>query len=579
MFDPATLTFGARGLVLPCPQPLLDGTVLSEAPPVWDGAALVWDCPGGRFLAELAPGDPLRITCRVEGMPGGRAGPWLSIGLRFAGIAGVRSYLRNGYQSWDGSFFAAPGTPAGDGPPAKAPTLGFACTALLPAGDDTGALVIGYTRHDRFQSRFRFGGTEEAFSFDAETLLDHVPGADTGEALALFPSDGVEDGLRRWSGLVAAESPLPPRLPSRRITGWCSWYNHYAMIDPASLRAELAGAAAFREAHGAPLDVFLVDDGFTPEMGDWLAFKPSFPDGIAPLVAEIAAAGFTPGLWIAPFMVGNRSQLYAAHPDWVVQDVKGGPLVQYRFYGEFRWHKRSEEYYILDITHPAAAAYISEVFRTWRSWGAGYFKTDFMLFGAEHGPDTAVWHEPGQSRIAIWRRMAALIREAIGEALWLGCGCPLWASVGYVDAVRIGRDIGVTWHGEYSAESLLRDLATRNHANGVLWQADPDCLLLRGSYHELTDAQVTSLARYAAACGGVLMTSDTLAELPARRAALFAELLAEPAEPCRFPWLGQDRGPLIAYQAGRGLQVFNLSGAPLVESGVTIAPYGTRALA
>ena len=194
--------------------------------------------------------------------------------------------------------------------------------------------------------------------------------------------------------------------------------------------------------------MFQIDDGFTPEMGDWLDVKPQFPDGMKPVLAEIAAAGFTPGLWIAPFMVGNRSRLYASHPDWVVQDVVGGPLVQMEFYGEFRWHKRSEEYYILDVTHPDAARYIAEVFWTWRhDWGARYFKTDFMLFGSEHGPDRAVWHQPGLSRIAIWRRMAALIREAIGDAQWLGCGCPLWASVGYIDAVRIGRDIGVSWEG------------------------------------------------------------------------------------------------------------------------------------
>ena len=60
------------------------------------------------------------------------------------------------------------------------------------------------------------------------------------------------------------------------------------------------------------------------------------------------------------------------------------------FYGEFRWHKRSEEYYVLDVTHPDAEAYIRGVFRTWaRDWGCGYFKTDFMHFGSIYGPETA----------------------------------------------------------------------------------------------------------------------------------------------------------------------------------------------
>ena len=78
----------------------------------------------------------------------------------------------------------------------------------------------------------------------------------------------------------------------------------------------------------------------------------------------------------------------------VVRDrATGEPIAHMKFYGEFRWHKRSEEYYVLDITHPDAEAYIRKVFRTWRrEWGAGYFKTDFMLFGSEYGPDRAVWH-------------------------------------------------------------------------------------------------------------------------------------------------------------------------------------------
>jgi alpha-galactosidase len=270
-----------------------------------------------------------------------------------------------------------------------------------------------------------------------------------------------------------------------------------------------------------------------------------------PLLADVAAAGFLPGLWIAPFLVGNRSRLYADHPDWVVQSTHGGPLVHMRFYGEFRWHKRSEEYYVLDVTHPEASAYIRGVFRTWyRDWGARYFKTDFMNAGMEYGSAEARWHESGLSRVEIWRRMAAIIREEIGDALWLGCGCPLWASVGFVDAARIGRDIGVTWHGEYSAESLLRDQLTRNHASGILWQADPDCVLLRDRFHDLGGDEIRSLVLFAGLSGGVLMTSDKLDEIPLANADLFATLLQETRLRCTFPELGSGR-PVILQSATR----------------------------
>ena len=500
----------------------------------------------GDFAMEVTPDDGrLRITLSCAGLEDRIVD---SIGLRFTEVSGVTRYLRHGYQSWDGSFFAEPGTPPGDGPPLKAPTLGYAATALLPEDRD-GAVVLGFTRHDRFQSRFRFGGTADAPTIDLETLWDRVQhdGAVRTEPLILFAGDDVEEALRDWARIIAAESPLPPRVPDRRITGWCSWYNLYATITEENIREHLAAAQTFRDAADAPLDIFLIDDGFTPEMGDWLDVKPQFSRGMQPLLGDIRDAGFTPGLWIAPFMVGNRSRLYRDHPDWVVRDRETGePIVQMHFYGEFRWHKRSEEYYILDVTHPDAEAYLRTVFRTWaRDWGVGYFKTDFMLFGSEHGPDRAAWHQPGLSRIAVWRRMAALIREEVGDALWLGCGCPLWASIGYVDAVRIGRDIGVSWKGEYSAESLLRDQVTRNHGHNILWQADPDCVLLRDRFHELSDDQIETLARFAAHAGGVLMTSDTLDRLSPARAGLFAQLLRAPITRCSYPELGRSGATLV----------------------------------
>lgn len=489
--------------------PLIDGAV-----PPYRRTEGGWTLDGGGAVTlRIELGEVTRLTVCAEGL--GRSLD--SLGLRLENVAGVARYLRNGYQSWDGAGFASLGEPnAGDG---------HAFTALEDA--DGNGTILGFERHDRFQTRFRFASAGEALTIDAETLLDRT-GAAAGETLLLFEGPGVDAQMRRWSQLVAAASPLPPRVPDRQITGWCSWYNLYATIDEANIREHLHVAAAFRDRNRVPLEVFLIDDGFTPEMGDWLQVKPQFPNGIQPLLAEAAALGFRPGLWIAPFMVGNRSRLAQEHPDWLVRDARtGAPFVEMRFYGEFRWHKRSEEYHILDVTHPEAAAYIAAVFRTWRhDWGARYFKTDFMHFGSGHGPDEVIWHEPGLSRIEVWLRMGELIRTAIGEdALWMGCGCPLWASIGLVDAVRISRDVGVAWDGEQSHSSLFRDLPLRTHANGILWQVDPDCILLRDKYHYLSDAQVELAARAAAEAEGVLMTSDHLGELSDIRADLFSSML------------------------------------------------------
>ncbi len=510
---------------------------------------LTWvgiDSPGAAAVYEthLPGGIRFRLECRADA-----SRSWMQYSLRFTGspllvrsfglsfdrVGAFRAALRNGYFSWDGSYFVPRSAMT-----AKPLVRGYAVTQLLPV-EGPGCVVVGFDRHDRFQQTFTFA--ESGAGLAIETHWDEKTGAGdiySSERLGVKVGAGVEAALQDWAEWVAASAPIAPRLAAPAIRGWCSWYNLYAAITEENILQTLRGVRATVARERLPMEVFQIDDGFTPEMGDWLDVKPQFPRGMKPVLDEIRAAGFRPGLWIAPFMVGNRSRLYQEHPDWVVGDRDtGGPLAHMRFYAEFRWHKRSEEYYILDVTHPGAREYIRRVFETWRrDWGCEYFKTDFMHFGSEYGPERAVWHRPGSSRIEIWRSAAVLIREAIGDATWLGCGCPLWASVGLVDGIRIGRDIGVEWEGNHSAQSLLRDQATRNFAHGILWQADPDCILLRDRFHHLTEIEVRSLGTYAGLTGGVTMTSDALDELSAPRLEFWKWLLSLAGGKCEFPRLG-----------------------------------------
>jgi alpha-galactosidase len=573
-FRVAEVTFEAAGISLGNLQPLIDGEPLDCEAPRVERSTITWPARDRTFVLRIAADEQgLRLEVSLEGVPDLAVD---SIGLRIGTVANVLRYLRNGYTSWDGSYFVEE----------EGNLVGHAMTALVARSG--GTAVLGFLRHDRFQSRLRFAMTEGSLAIDIETLIDQVPHSDrvAAETLVLLAGDTVEETLRRWARQVAAASDKPPRIRAKRISGWCSWYNLYASISEATILEHLRAAANFRDRFQAPLEVFQIDDGFTPEMGDWLDLKPQFPRGMAPLLDDIRKAGFVPGLWIAPLMVGNRSRLYAEHPDWVVKErASGMPIAPMTFYGEFRWHKRSEEYYILDITHPAAESYIRGIFRTWRrEWGCAYFKTDFMHFGCEHGPKQARRHQEGLSRMEIWMRMVRLIREEIGDATWLASGSPIWAPIGWVDAVRIGRDIGVAWKGHYSAESLLRDQTARNFANGIFWQADPDCILLRERFHNLTNDEVDSLAMFAGLAGGVLMTSDQLEEISPERGRLFAELArAADVQPCEFPELGE--GPVLVQRVPQKdgtvlINVFNTGDEPAEKlvAGVQVSlrPHASR---
>ena len=137
-------------------------------------------------------------------------------------------------------------------------------------------------------------------------------------------------------------------------------------------------------------------------------------------------AGRRAGIWVAPFLVGERSPLVREHPDWLIGGADPGT----------GWG--GQQLHCLDATHPGAEAYLREVFGTFRGLGIDYFKIDFIYAGAMDGRRA----DPSIGGVDAYRAALGIIREAIGpDAYLLGCGAPILPSVGLVDAMRIGPDI------------------------------------------------------------------------------------------------------------------------------------------
>ncbi|WP_042385696.1 alpha-galactosidase [Streptacidiphilus melanogenes] len=83
---------------------------------------------------------------------------------------------------------------------------------------------------------------------------------------------------------------------------------------------QLASLAA-----GLGVELFVMDDGWFGArrddhagLGDWTPYPGAFPDGLRPLADEVHRLGMAFGLWVEPEMVNPDSDLYRAHPDWVL---------------------------------------------------------------------------------------------------------------------------------------------------------------------------------------------------------------------------------------------------------------------
>lgn len=74
------------------------------------------------------------------------------------------------------------------------------------------------------------------------------------------------------------------------------------------------------------VELFVLDDGWFGErnsdhagLGDWTANTDRLPNGIKGLSEKIEALGMKFGLWFEPEMVNKDSELYRAHPDWILK--------------------------------------------------------------------------------------------------------------------------------------------------------------------------------------------------------------------------------------------------------------------
>ena len=79
------------------------------------------------------------------------------------------------------------------------------------------------------------------------------------------------------------------------------------------------------EAADLGVELFVLDDGWfkgrrddNAGLGDWVENAEKLPHGLHALIEKITARGLRFGIWIEPEMVNEDSELYRAHPDWVL---------------------------------------------------------------------------------------------------------------------------------------------------------------------------------------------------------------------------------------------------------------------
>lgn len=330
-----------------------------------------------------------------------------------------------------------------------------------------------------------------------------------GESFLLFDyivEPGHRDAMERFF------APMEPRT-RRKLFGYTSWYNHYQNINEEILCTALEKA-------DKRFELFQIDDGFEPFVGDWLTVnEKKFPRGLEPVVQKIHEKGMMAGIWLAPFAAEKNSTLYREHPDWLAKGKLGKPIL-----AGCNWSGFSP----LDLNNPEAVEYVRTVLKTYADWGFDFFKLDF-LYAASLVP------LKGKSRAQTAEFACGLLRECLGDKLILGCGVGVQNGFGRFDYMRIGPDISLKFddtaymrlmHRErISTKVTVQNTIFRSPMDGHAFLNDPDVFLLRDDNISLSKEQRKALTTINALFGSLLMTSDNPGDYDAEKAAMLEKAL------------------------------------------------------
>lgn len=322
-----------------------------------------------------------------------------------------------------------------------------------------------------------------------------------GEIMSLYMGEGSERSLFDEYFFSA----LKVNKPSKRYTGWTSWYNYYTSISEEIVLHNLNSLSDRK----IPMDVFQVDDGYQHAVGDWLEVNGKFPSGMKKIADEVKRYGYKPGLWLAPFVCEKKSHVFMEHPDWLLKD-REGRLVK------AGWNPGwSGTFYSLDFYNKEYREYLNEVFRTiFYEWGYELVKLDF-LYGV------CIIPHNGKSRGQIMSEAMDFIREIAGENKILGCGIPLGPVFGKIDYCRIGSDVAPYWednkltflnyHERVSTVNSLISTIGRYQLDGRAFNNDPDVFMLREDKIKLSEDEKYTLFVLNNIFGGLVFFSDDVA--------------------------------------------------------------------
>ena len=167
----------------------------------------------------------------------------------------------------------------------------------------------------------------------------------TPEVIGVWSGNGLNAATQALHRNVRSRPHHPTVVQPRKVM-LNTWEAVYFDHDLSRLCA-LADAAA-----NVGVERFVLDDGWFGSrrndksgLGDWFVSPDVYPNGLAPLISHVRKLGMDFGIWVEPEMVNPDSDLFRAHPEWVLAASGYEPVL-------------ARNQLVLNLAHPDAYAHI-----------------------------------------------------------------------------------------------------------------------------------------------------------------------------------------------------------------------------
>ena len=188
-------------------------------------------------------------------------------------------------------------------------------------------------------------------------------------------------------------------------------------------------------------ELFVMDDGWfgdkyprktdNSSLGDWVVDKNKLPEGIEGLLRDAKKHGIKFGIWIEPEMANTVSELYEAHPDWIIKAPKREPV-----------QGRGGTQVVLDMSNPKVQDYVFSIVDNLmtRYPEIDYIKWDANMSVMNHGSQYLTMNDQSHLYIEYHRgfqktcqRIRAKYPDLTIQACASGGGRANWGVLPYFD--------------------------------------------------------------------------------------------------------------------------------------------------